>query len=207
MLRFGLQTTTNPISGINGFVEYWYDLEINQWGGPHTWASDCITPLGSSFAVVSNRAQGALYRSDVGLSATTTHTENGQLLQYIFQSSLLAQDDGMAMKAIVESQVNIDFAGATTNAIAQWLTAVNGIVGSATISAINGTYWNQFNWNQANWSAAVYGLRTYNIDWASPVVYKNGAFALMGNCTAGLRVGLARFRTEELEYMNDQVPA
>lgn len=207
VLRVALQTITNPLSNANGFVEYWFDYEINQWSGPHTWCSDSMVGIGTTFYVSSNRAQAALYRSDVELSSTSTFTEISQILQINLQSTLFAQDGGMSMKSVVESTINVDFAGATSSLTAQIVSDTQGIIASAIVTAINGTYWNQFNWNQANWSATVYGLRTYNIDWTSPAVYKNAAFSVSGTATAGLRIGPARIRTEELEYMNDQNPA
>lgn len=205
--RVALQTTTNPITSSNAFVEYWYDFEINQWGGPHTWSSDCIVPLGNSFCVSSNRNPGALYKSDQGPSSTSSVTELGTSIAYNLQSALLAQDSGMSMKAVIEASVNIDFAATGSVALVQMLSATGGIVGTATITAAGGTYWNQFNWNQANWSAATYGLRAYNVDWTAPVVYKNSSVSVQGTLTANLRLGPIRLRTEELGYMNDQVPA
>lgn len=205
--RVGLQTITNALTGQNGFVEYWYDFEISQWSGPHTWSSDCIVPLGSTFVCANNRSLGTLYQSAVDPSATATFTELGVGLTYKYQSSLLPQDEGMAMKSVIESQIDIDFAATGMTAFAQIISATGGIVGTATVSAVTGTYWNQFLWNQANWSSAIYGLRSYNLDWTAPVVYKKASFALLGALTPGLRLGPARMRTEELEYMNEQSPA
>lgn len=205
--RIALQTVTNPITGSNAFVEYWYDFKIKQWSGPHTWSSDCMMPVGTTFLVVSNRAQAALYQSNVYPTTTDTAVELGNTLQYNIQSTMLAHDIDMAMKSIIEAQVNVDFADVASSAQVQMLSAAQGAVGQATITSVTGTRWGAFTWGEANWSGAVYGLRTYNIDWTSPVVYKNAAIGMTGVLTRGLRIGSFRIRVEELEYMNEQTPA
>lgn len=205
--RIGLYTTPSTLNAVPAFVEYWYDFEIDQWSGPHTWCSDVMVPMAGTFVVANNRATGRLFRSDVDPAATSGVTELGNVLTFRLQSTIFPDDQGMSMKSVIESQIDIGFGSASNTLTAQFLSSTQGIAGTAMISAITGTYWNQFNWNQANWSAAQYGLRTYNIDWSGPVVYKTGAFALYGALSSGLRLGPARFRTEELRYMNDQVPA
>lgn len=207
VLRFALQTVTNPITQANAFVEYWYDFKINQWSGPHTFSSSVMVPVGTTFICASDRAQGRLFQSNVYPTSTDTFTELGVRMQYAIQSTMLAHDIDMAMKSIIEAQWNIDFSASDTSATVQMLSAANGAVGNATINSIVGTYWGQFIWGQANWTGAVYGLRSYNIDWDAPVVYKNGAIAMFGALTPGLRIGSARIRVEELEYMNEQIPA
>jgi hypothetical protein len=207
VLRVALQTTTNPITQANAFVEYWYDFKIQQWNGPHTFSSSVMAPVGTTFYCASDRAQGKLFQSNIYPSSTDTFTELGATLQYNIQSTMLAHDIDMAMKNIIESQWNIDFGAAATTATVQMLSAASGAVGNATITSVVGTYWGQFIWGQANWTGSIYGLRTYNIDWDAPVVYKNAAIAMFGNLTTGLRIGSARIRVEELEYMNEQNPA
>lgn len=205
--RISLQTIPNPLNAITAFVEYWYDFENLQWTGPHSICCDVIVPIPGTFIIASNRQQGALYQSDVDMVSTSLVTEFNQTLTFRYQTTMQPDDGGMAMKSIVESQIDIDFGSQSNTVTAQWLSAAEGVAGTANISAIVGTYWNQFNWNQANWSPSQYGLRTYNIDWDGPVVYKTGAFALYGALSKGLRLGPARFRVEELGYMNSQVPA
>lgn len=202
--RIALQTYPNPINPVPEFVEYWYDFEINQWSGPHSFCSDVIVPIPDSFIVASNRLPGKLYQSDSDISQTTTFVELGSALTFRIQSCILPDDEGMSMKSIVESQIDISFGSATNSLTAEFLSATMGAAGTAVIQSAAGTYWNQFNWNQANWSSAQYGLRTYNIAWAAPVVYKTGAFALYGVLNQNLRIGPARFRVQELGYMNDQ---
>lgn len=205
--RIGLQTTPYALNAVPAFVEYWYDFRVNQWSGPHSFCSDVLTPIPGSFIVANNRAPGQLFRSDVTMAGTSSVIELNNTLVFRLQSTILPDDMGMSMKSIVESQIDINFGAAQNMLTAQFLSASQGVAGNATVTSINGTYWNQFDWNQANWSAAQYGLRTYNIDWTTPVVYKTGAFSLFGALSAGLRIGPARFRVEELGYMNDQVPA
>lgn len=205
--RIALETITNPITGANGFVEYWFSFITNQWSGPHTWCSDCIVPLNNTFITVNNRAPGALYQSDVLVTSSSMTTELGSSMPYLLQSSILPEDQGMSMKAVIETQINIDFAATGKVASIRFIDATGGAVGTATVSTAGGTYWNQFPWNQANWASAIYGLRVYNVDWSAPVVYKTGSIAVLGTLTPNLRIGQTRLRTEELEYMNNQVPA
>lgn len=202
--RVALQAITNPLLPVATFVEYWYDFEINQWSGPHTFCSDAMVPMTGSFICASNRAPGRLFQSDVDPSSTSTVVELGATMPFRLQSTILPDDTGMSMKTIVESQIDISFGASSNSLTAQFLTAANGIAGTAMVDAVVGTYWNQFNWNQALWGSAEYGLRVYNIAWSAPVVYKTGAFALFGALSKGMRIGPVRFRVEELNYMNAQ---
>lgn len=205
--RIGLQTVTNPLSGQIQYVEYWYDFEIDEFTGPHfPLSSSCGVPVDDTFVVATISAPGKLFRSDVHGNLSPSTTELGQAMTMRLQSVLLSQDDNMSNKTLVESQIDIDFGASPSTLSIDWLSAAEGSAGEATITAVVGTYWNQFNWNQANWSAAQYGLRTYNIDWAAPVVYKSGAFAIYGALTPNLRIGPARFRTQLNQQMNTQNP-
>lgn len=205
--RIALQTTTNVLTGSVEYVEYWYDYEINEWTGPHKpLSSSLLIGVNGTFAVASILAPGQLMQSDVHGSTSPGTTELGQGMQVWFQSVILAQDDAMATKTLVESQIDISFGPSANTLTAQMLSAAQGVVGNATVTAILGTYWNQFNWNQANWSNAQYGLNTYNVDWDAPVVYKTAAFALFGTLTPNLRIGPARFRTQVNMQMNTQNP-
>lgn len=202
--RISLQTATNPLSPVAAFVDYWFDFEINQWSGPHTFCSDMMIPMQGTFICASNRAPGKLFRADVDPQFNNSVVELGATMPFRLQSVILPDDTGMSMKSIVESQIDIGFGASANTLTAQFLSAAAGIVGTATITAVVGTYWNQFNWNEALWSTSEYGLRVYNIDWSAPVVYKTGAFALFGALSKGIRIGPVRFRVEELRYMNAQ---
>ena len=205
--RVGLQTTTNVLTGALQYVEYWYDFEISEWCGPHTpLSSSVLVPVQDTFIVAAISSPGALYRSDVHGSGSPGVVELGQQMQVWVQSVLLGQDDVMAVKTLIESQVDISFGASASTLSVQFITAAEGLAGETTISAIVGTYWNQFNWNEANWSSAQVGLRTYDINWQAPVVYKTGAFALFGTLTPNLRIGPARFRTQVNAQMNTQNP-
>ena len=207
VLRVSLQTTPNVLTGASAFVDYWYDYEISQWGGPHTFAYDCAVPMGDSFVLASNRLPGALYMSNVDPMTTDNYVELGQPMSFVLQSTLFPQDQGMSMKAVVESQVNVQFGAATQVLTAQIVSASQGVAGQASITPQLPTRWGQFIWGAANWSGALYGLKTYNIDWTAPVVYKEAGCLFTGQLAQGFKIGAARFRTEELEYMNDMVPA
>lgn len=205
--RVGLQTTTNVLTGTIEYVEYWYDFEINEWTGPHKpLSSSMMVGANGTFIVASTLSPGVLYQSDAHGNSAPETTEFGQAMQVWLQSVILAQDDMMAVKTLIESQIDISFGSAANSLTAQWLSAAEGQAGTATVTAQVGTYWNQFNWNEANWSPAQYGLRTYNLDWDQPVVYKTGAFAIFGTLTQNLRIGPARFRTAVQNQMNTQNP-
>ena len=205
--RVGLQTITNPLSGQIQYCEYWYDFEVNQFTGPHIpLSSSIMVGVDNTFVVATIGQPGKLFRSDAHGNLIPSVLEFGQAMQVRLQSVLLSQDDNMSTKTLVESQIDVGFGSANSTLSAEWLSATDGAVGSATITAVVGTYWNQFNWNEADWSAAQYGLRTYNIDWDQPVVYKSGAFSLYGTLTPNLRIGPARFRTQLTNQQNTQNP-
>jgi hypothetical protein len=163
--------------------------------------------MNNGFIVASNRLPGALYLSNVDPSNTDTYVELGQQMSGALQSTLFPQDTGMNMKSLIESQVNMQFGAVTQPWMAQIISATQGIAGIASIVPNNPTRWGQFIWGAANWAGALIGLRTYNIDWTAPVVYKEAGCYFSGPLGQKFKIGPARFRTEDLEYMNDQDPA
>lgn len=206
VLRISLQTVPNVLTGASAFVDYWYDYEIAKWGGPHTFSYDMAVPVGNGFCLASNRLPGALYNSNVDPMAADSYVELGQPMAYILQSTLFPQDTGMEMKQIVESTVKVQFGTSRNLMTAQFISAADGVVGNAVITPQIPTRWGQFIWGQANWSGALYGLRTYNIDWTDTVVYKEGACLFTGVLAAGFKIGAAKFRTEDTDYMNPVSP-
>lgn len=208
VLRFSMQTVPNPLlPTVTAYCDYWYDYEISAWGGPHTFSYDCAVPMGVGFVLASNRLPGVLFMSAVEPAASDAFVEQGQQMLFVNQSSLFPQDESMLMKQITQSTVNVQFGSLTTPLTAMIVSSTMGIAGTATLTPAVRTIWGQFLWGQANWNGAAYGLNSYNIDWTGPVVYKEAAFLLTGACAMGLKIGPARFRTVELGYTNDQVPA
>jgi hypothetical protein len=214
--------------------DFWYDFEINQWSGPHTFTYDVATPMGTNFVLASNDFPGALYLSSVDPTSTSVYQEVQQLaspgsaiwgaftwgagvwggatistqpMSFQMTSSVLPQRD-MQVQAIIESTIDVAFVAGVVGALTvQMVTPAGTVLGQAQITAPpSGTIWGAFTWGGSPWAGGLTGFQTYNLDWPAPIVYKRAAVNITGPSYQGLRIGATRMRVEPQGYMNIQNP-
>lgn len=217
----------------NQKLDYWYDFEINQWGGPHSFTYDIAVPLGGYFVLASNDFPGELYSSAVDPSSSSSFNEiqqtpfpgssiwgaftwgagvwggatiSSQPLTYTMTSSILPQN--LQVRSIVEATLDAAFTtGIAATMTIQMTNQAGSVLGQASLSApTGGTIWGAFTWGGAPWAGANTGFNTYNLDWAAPVVYKRAAISITGTAFSGLKIGSFRARVNDEGYLNVQNP-
>lgn len=197
--RISVQNTLAPGSPVQ---EYWYDLNLQMWSGPHTFPASLIEPWQNTFIVTPLNVPGTLWRSDVQQAASSSYIENGNQLSYIFQTALFADSQQLARININEGFVKIAaFPGMP--APSAFLLDQNGnILNTATLQAGGTpTIWGAFNWGAAVWDGVPNGLVQNPLQWQKPIVFNEGALRITGQSGAGFALGDIQSRAEILGYI------
>ena len=64
------------------------------------------------------------------------------------------------------------------------------------------TIWGQFIWGQARWGTLGYApLVQRQMNWSVPLVFKQAAFTVNGNCGPGVAIGNLYLRYQILGYL------
>jgi hypothetical protein len=207
--RVSTRTVPNNITQAPSLLDWWFDYEIEEWGGPHTCGYSLIIPISDTFYFASVDHPGALYRSDVDVSVQgTVYSEFGNQLNTQLLTCLLPQTGAMAASAIVEATVDMSLVGGQAIPTATFLNENQNAIAVATIPSPMpvAPVWGVNTWNAFNWGAQPI-LGTYNLDWPVPLVFKKGSLQMTSLAYSGLRVGVFWYRIEDLGYMNTQQPA
>lgn len=181
--------------------EYWFDLRMNGWTGPHSFTQDMATPYGSTFIVFKNTIVG-LWTSDVVQSGTSTFTENGSAMTFTFITAPLSDDGGMYEGSATLSVIDMELPH-----IAQSYTFVasdvnNGVLSTATIAtSMSGALWNGFTWGTGTWTATSYGLERYNIPWTNILVFSRLVLQATGYSNLGFKLGKITNGNQGLKYV------
>lgn len=194
------------ISVQNGFAngqpmqEYWLSISRKVWSGPHTFPASLIQPWGSTFVMVANGINAKLWQSDTDPSVSSTYTENGAPMTFVYWTSLLPDNQSMAMNAIVETTIAAAFPATTSVNVsalddnASVLDTVN-MIGTGTA-----TTWGAFTWGAAPWSTGSGIFRQRSIQWHVPIVFKQGTIQITGTSLFSLILGNIYIRHQELGY-------
>jgi hypothetical protein len=184
--------------------EYWYDIVKQKWSGPHTLPLDLALPYNNTFVVVPRGIPASLWQSDVVNTSLSTFTENGVNLQCVMQTSLLPDTLAMAENAVTESAVEIVLplppATVTVNAMDEDGVA---IVPAVTLLRVGGgpSYWGTAIWGTSLWYGGSVKLRSVQVPWAKPIVFKRMSINIAFNASTGLRVGAFSMRYQQLGYL------
>jgi hypothetical protein len=176
-------TVQNGQVGGNPFEEYWFDMARQIWTGPHTFPARFIQPWRSSFIKVPLSIANVLFQSDAYASGTSTYIENSVQLVTVVQTVLLPDNDGMAMNAMVES--NLACVALSTNNLVVVAYDENG---------------NNLDNVFIAFGAGDTGLRQRENDWHVPIIFKQMSMAVSVNADASLRLGNFYMRYEILGY-------
>ena len=102
LLRFSVQ---NGAKDGQPFEEYWYDLVLRAWSGPHSFPAALIAPYHVSvnnFVLFAHGINGKLWSSKVQVGPTSTYTENGVAMSWAWQPTLLPDNGQMSANQVVE---------------------------------------------------------------------------------------------------------
>ena len=186
----------------NPIQEYWFDLRMNGWTGPHTFSQDMAVPYLGTFIVFKNSLAPGLWASDVVKSGTSVFTENGSAMSFLERTAPMADNGGMyensATLTVVDMQLpnngdRYSFVASDVN---------HGILSTANLSSpLVGAVWGSFLWGTISWTAASYGLERYNIPWANPLVFSRMVWQISGPSSLALKIGKITIGYQQLKYI------
>ena len=174
VLRVSVQNSLEA----GAWQEYWYDLVRKVWSGPHTFPAIMIDTYEGDFILAPQSAQPSLYRGATAPVASSSFVENGNALSWIYQTSVLMDNQQMAQSEIAETQIKLNAAPGLTSIGVSAIDQDGNVLGSALQSLFGqGT-----------------GITARQVDFPLPVVYNRLALQFVGASVAGFQIGDAYVR-------------
>jgi len=206
--RISVYGPVSPMNPSTQHVDYWYDFEINEWGGPHTCGHDICVAIGPFFYLGTNDHPGALYESPIDNDADANYVEFGQHLSVAMRSTTISKRN-MSAKAVIEATVDLcQNLGYSSGATLTFYDADLSVLGTAVTrpGGPQGMIWGTGVWGTGIWGPSAQYMQTYNVDWPYPIVFTLGSIGVNVQSYAGFRIGALWIRLQDLEYTTTQNP-
>lgn len=197
------------LRGLASTNDYWFDEHRRRWNGPHTFAYDCASGLGSDFVLSSANFPGILFTSQTQGDSSSLYTDNGVSLSCIMASTTFPKVGDMCTKQVVESQIEL---GGFPVGAAYTITAQdeNGTaLGSAVTITVPGA--GLPTWGAAGLTWGMAGLvwassqdrapQTYAVPWTAPLVFEKMALQITVPASANVQIGTFYARYQRTGYM------
>ncbi len=193
-------TVQNGAQAITPYQEWWYDLHLKIWTGPHTSVASLIQPWRQSFLMSFVGITARLYQSDPTTGPASGFIENAAQLSWSWATSLLPDSGDGNMVAVIEMTLACQLAAGT--AAAATMISDYAIALDATTIAGDGsnTIWGSFNWGAALWGAGGGVYRQRPVNWNVPLVFKQASLAVTGNSAFNVRIGNLYMKHQRLGY-------
>lgn len=192
------------INGVSTTADYWFDVTIRRWSGPHTWPYDCASQVGNYFIVCHRNYPGMLFQSAYLPSTGSVFNDNGAQLALVFQSALFPKTQAVSMKEIIES--TIELASAEANIVYQVSMLdekFNKLVSyQATIyQAVSA--WGGFTWGDGtDYGSENIVPQTYTIPWPQPIIFKKTSLMISVSASEYVSIGTFQAKYRDLGYLN-----
>lgn len=189
----------------NPSSEYWFDINMRVWTGPHTITARAIQPYisGASFLLAPVGVNGQIWRSDAIPNYNSSYVENGSRLQCQYRTVLLPDNQAERWNKVMQGTLvmalgNADFVnveadddrGTTLGAC-----TFNGQAAAATL-------WGASQWGSGTWGAALSLLREYFLKFPNPLVFRQARVSASFQAGAGQAIGNLYFSVQPVN-MND----
>jgi hypothetical protein len=136
------------VRGRQGTNDYWFDEHRRRWNGPHTFVYDCAGGLGSNFVLSGVGYPGKIMQSATQQTQNFVNTDLSTLMTCSLLSSTFPKTNDMAMKQVVESQIELSASGGNITYNIEAQDEQGKILGSATIAIKgSGSPWGSFSWD------------------------------------------------------------
>lgn len=199
------------VSVQNGYVngqpvqEYWYDLNLQVWTGPHTFPAALIAPLYTStnaFILAGNAINAKLWQSTVLPGAASTYTENGVAMNFAWQPSLLPDNQATAENQSLQGALGLSLPASSTVTVLA-LNEQGVQLGSVVVGmgAGGGSVWDSFLWGGSVWGSSVTAYQQYALKWTASLVFKQVTLRVTGASMAGFVIGNAYLQYQVLGYL------
>ncbi len=185
--------------------DWWFDMNLGIWTGPHSFPATVVAPYyaetGNEFLLAAVGVNAKLFVQNIYPELISTYVENGANMSWVWQPSLLPDNQMGAMNAVIETtqafampdsqQVTIlalDEDGNTLDTV-----ALNGV-------GAGGGVWGSMTWGTGVWGGSIRPIRQYRLPWSIPLVFKQGTFRTTGVSELGFAVGNLYLKYSALGY-------
>lgn len=185
----------------NPTQEYWYDMARESWSGPHSFPASLIQPYTNTFIMSPSGVLSKLFNSQSFQSASSTFTENGSAMSFLYRTAPLPNTGRIASNYISETTVDIAMVANSSYTVV-FTDQQNTVVDTVTLTQSgNSALWGAFNWGAANWGSASSIIAPQKINWNLPIVIDQGGVQVTGTCMQGVKFGKVYLRYSVLGYL------
>ena len=208
---------TTVINGMQQWFDYWFDVTVRRWSGPHTFGYDCISNY-SNYFICSNTSLGAkLFASQYIPVPSSVYNDNGTQLNVLMQTSFMPKTQNINVKQVITTTAELS---SGTNNI-QYLFSAFGenfqLLNSTSINSSDPVYlwgtlveggsglvWGTMSEGGSGkqWSSGLSNPVTYTIPWTAPLVFKKLSLTLTTASSYNIEIGSIFFKYIDTGYTN-----
>lgn len=173
--------------------EFWFDFKRGIFTGPHDFPAAVIAASpadDADFVLFATGIDAKLWENTVSPSAASTYTENGAVMNVMWTTSLLPENNTGNANLIVESSMG--FAMPASQTLTFQATDEEGAV-LDTISRSGdgaaGALWNAFNWGTGVWGGSVERFTQWGLPWTRALAFKQAQISCYGPAVSNLVIG------------------
>jgi hypothetical protein len=196
-------------------AEYWYHNKLGSWTGPHNFPYTAITasqrPAAEHGFLGFPMLASGVWFSNTRPLVGASYNENGSVLTWMYQTSLLPDTGAMAQNEMLETTLSISLpalgvvAAAFINEAQEVLDTIN-ISGFVPVSAPPRTpagIWGDLVWGQGNWGAGTAGalLAQRRLNWHRNLNFKQGYLVVSGVSDPAVALGNLYMRYQITGYL------
>ena len=198
---------TTLINGVSQQADYWFDVTVRRWTGPHTFGYDMCFQYANYF-IISNQSIGAsLYSSHYIPNTTSVYLDNTTPITINLQSSFLPKTQNINVKQIVVSTIELSNVAYNLQYNITALGEQYQILNNANISSSNnvltwgqsGATWGQYG---VTWSSGLNSPSTFTIPWTAPIVFKKISLLITATSSYNLEIGTVFFKYQDTGMTN-----
>jgi hypothetical protein len=200
-------SVTSPVTATLTPYEYWYDFNKQSWTGPHTFAASLLLahPSGSGFLFTPLGVNGSLWFGDVIPKNTATFIENGVQLTWVYQTSLLPDNESIAYNTVFNTGLSFSSpigSPIQVNAVTETGSLLDAITVTPDQSGVN-PLWGTMVWGAFTWGAQQGKFRRYYLNWNLPLAFRQARFQASANSDVGQVIGDTFIRYKVMGYGQD----
>lgn len=202
---------TYRVSTQNSFIptlpyqDWWYNTDLGIWTGPHSFPSSGVEPWGGTFIIAPQGVTGSLWQSDIVPLDSSSYIENGNILEFLYQTALMPDGPTMNEMNVIESSVALQYSktGGTINFFAQDEDAFALDTVSKTIT-VDASVWGDTDWGTSQWGGNVTKYQEIRVPWTKPLTFSQASFGATGQAVNGFKIGAWNNRYQMLGYMTQR---
>jgi len=197
---------TTTLNGIVTQSDYWFDVTVRRWTGPHTYPYDNCVQY-SNYFIISYQGNGAaLYASHYIPTTTSVYNDNGTALTINLQTSFLPKTQNINVKQVVETTIEVSNIASNLQYNITAIGEQDNLLNSAAIESPNsvltwggGAVWGQ---TGAVWSTGQNSPTTFTIPWTNALVFKKIALLITATSSYNLEIGTIFFKYSDTGMTN-----